>query len=101
MRSKLFLTGVLAGVIALSMTNISRAEENAAPAAQAPVEVGNKICPISGEALMEGQEAKVEYNGKIYNLCCAACTKDFLKDPEAAIKKLEAAEGEDHSGHVH
>ncbi|MCB9757452.1 MAG: TRASH domain-containing protein [Candidatus Omnitrophica bacterium] len=41
---------------------------------------------------MTGQEVTVEYKGKVYNLCCEMCKKDFLKDPEAAIKKLEAAD---------
>lgn len=59
-------------------------------AEEAATVVGNKICPVSGEALMEGQEAQVEHNGKIYNLCCKACEKDFTKDPESFIKKLEA-----------
>ena len=58
----------------------------------APEEVGNKICPISGEKIVMGKESKVEYNGKTYNLCCAMCEKDFNKDPEAAIKKLEEME---------
>lgn len=55
-------------------------------------EVGNTICPISGKKVVPGKEAKVEYNGKVYNLCCSMCEKDFKKDPEAAIKKLEAAQ---------
>ena len=54
------------------------------------IEVGNRICPISGEKIMEGKEVKIEYSGKIYNLCCAMCKKDFLKNPEESIKKLES-----------
>ena len=50
---------------------------------------GNKICPISGEKIVSGKELKIEYHGKVYNLCCSMCEKDFKKDPEAAIKKLE------------
>ncbi len=63
------------------------------------VKAGNKICPISGEEIgeegMAGQEVTVEYKGKVYNLCCAMCKKDFLKDPEAAIKKLETMDAEE------
>jgi YHS domain-containing protein len=56
----------------------------------APVEVGNKICPISGEKVGQmGDVVKVEYNGKFYNLCCLACKKDFNKDPEKYSKKAE------------
>ncbi len=68
------------------------------PAAGTKVDVGNKICPISGEKIKEGKEFKVEYNGKVYNLCCSMCEKDFKKDPEAAIKKLEMMEKEKMEG---
>ncbi len=64
--------------------------------AEEAVNVGNKFCPISGEEIgkgdMKGQAATVEYKGKIYNLCCPMCKAAFLKDPEAAIKKMEEQE---------
>ncbi|MBP9854801.1 MAG: TRASH domain-containing protein [Candidatus Omnitrophica bacterium] len=51
------------------------------------VEVGNKICPVGGEKVGEmGEAIKHEYNGKIYNLCCPMCIKDFKKDPEKYSK---------------
>ena len=56
------------------------------------VMVDNKICPISGDKIGKGEmgETKVvEYNGKKYNLCCAMCEKDFMKDPAAAVNKIE------------
>ena len=34
------------------------------------VEEENTICPVLGEEILEGTSAKVEYKGKIYNLCC-------------------------------
>lgn len=90
------ITGiVLAGVLAM------------AGIATAATEVGNKICPISGhEVGGMGETAKVEYNGKSYNLCCSMCAKDFNKDPEAASKKAEAevagaAAQAGHEGHGH
>ncbi len=54
------------------------------------VEVGNKICPVSGDKIptpgekgtMGDKPVKYEYNGKIYNLCCKMCVKDFKKNPE-------------------
>ena len=46
------------------------------------VEVGNKICPVSGNKVGEmGPAIKHEYNGKIYNLCCGMCPSKFDKDP--------------------
>lgn len=54
------------------------------------VEVGNKICPVSGEKVGEmGEIIKYEYNGKIYNLCCSMCAKDFKKNPEKYSKIAE------------
>ncbi len=54
------------------------------------VEVGNKVCPVSGEKVGQmGDIVKYEYNGKIYNLCCPMCKKDFSKDPEKYRKIAE------------
>lgn len=55
------------------------------------VEIGNKICPVSGEKVggAMGDPVKFEYKGKIYNLCCAMCAKDFKKDPEKYVKIVE------------
>ena len=57
------------------------------------VEVGNKVCPVSGERIPAsgekgemGEAVQYEYNGKIYNLCCPSCRKDFKKDPEKYSK---------------
>ncbi len=67
------------------------------------VEVGNKICPVSGQKVKEEDIGKfqVEYEGKIYNLCCKMCLKDFKNDPEKYIRKLEELEEREggHSGH--
>lgn len=58
------------------------------------VEVGNKICPVSGEKVVMGHEGKIEYQGKVYNLCCQMCEKDFKKDPQKYIEKLQTMEQE-------
>ena len=51
------------------------------------VEVGNKVCPVSGNKVGEmGKPIKYAYNGKVYNLCCSMCVKDFKKDPEKYSK---------------
>jgi YHS domain-containing protein len=49
------------------------------------VEVGNKLCPVTGNPVDDGsmgEPVKYEYKGKIYTLCCLMCEKDFKKDPE-------------------
>src|SRR5438093_13332125 len=51
-------------------------KEEAAPTTGA-VEVGNKICPVSGKEIVMDKKSTIEYNGKIYNLCCSMCKQDF------------------------
>ncbi len=65
-------------------------------AAKKAVEVGNKICPVSGNPIPApgkkgemGEAVKYEYNGKIYNLCCSMCIKDFKNNPEKYSKIAE------------
>ena len=54
------------------------------------VEVGNKICPVSGNKVGEmAPPVKIEYNGKVYNLCCSMCVKTFKSDPEKYSKVAE------------
>ena len=75
------------------------------------VDAGNKICPVGGEKIDEKMKATYEYEGKIYNFCCAMCIDDFKKDPQKYIKKIEeekaqesAAENTQHrqeEGHSH
>jgi YHS domain-containing protein len=66
------------------------ADTTEAPAA--PVVVGNKVCPITGMAIPEADMSKntVEYEGKVYNLCCPDCKAAFMADPIAAVAKVEA-----------
>ena len=72
---------------AASTTNSSEAKTEEATK---PVEIGNKICPVSGEKVGQmGEIVQVEYKGKMYNLCCSMCLKDFNKDPETFSKKAE------------
>lgn len=55
------------------------------------VNAGNKICPVSGEAVGQGGMSPVayEYEGKIYNFCCAMCISSFKNDPQKYIKIVE------------
>jgi len=54
------------------------------------IDVGNKVCPVSGEEI-DGSMMKAvyEYEGKVYNFCCADCIDEFKKDPEKYIKKVD------------
>ena len=84
------LTVVLLGTGVSLVCAQSEPTGQAQPAAVKAVEVGNKICPVSKEKVGEmGDIVKYEYNGKIYNLCCPMCKKDFAKDPEKFAKIAE------------
>ena len=71
----------------------------AAPVMAEIADVGNTICPVSGDKV-SGKHF-VEYKGKRYALCCPMCEKDFKKDPEKFIAQLEAGKGHEHAGHSH
>ena len=52
-----------------------------------------KTCPVSDETLGEmGKPYVFTYKDREIKLCCKNCKKDFDKDPEKYIKKIEAAE---------
>ena len=70
------------------------------------LEVGNKICPVTGEKVGEmGEVVKYEYNGKIYSLCCEMCVKDFKKNPEKyskiANEETKEIQVDPHKDHNH
>ena len=66
-----------------------QATEKASNSAEAPIEVGNKICTVSKEKIGEmGEAVQYEYEGKLYSFCCPECIKDFKKDPEKYIKNV-------------
>lgn len=53
------------------------------------VDVGNEICPVSGEKIDQKMKATYEYEGKIYNFCCQMCIDEFKKDPQKYIDKVK------------
>jgi len=55
----------------------------------AAVDAGNKICPVMGGKTNEKYKATYEYEGKIYNFCCAGCIEEFKKHPQEYIKKVD------------
>ncbi len=63
-------------------------------------EVGNKVCPVSGETIDEKAKETYEYKGKIYNFCCPMCVEEFKKDPGKYIEKMEKEKAEE-SKHEH
>ena len=52
-----------------------------------------ETCVVSGEKLGEmGKPVVHDYKGREVKFCCKDCIKDFNKDPDKYIKKLDEAE---------
>ena len=49
------------------------------PSAFAAMNVGNTVCPVSGQEIGAGS-VLVEYGGRAYNVC-PSCGETFLKNP--------------------
>ena len=105
----IFFLAMLLGIPALlwAAEEINDSETSVVKDTDALTEVGNTICPVTGEKVGQNGEkiVKQEYKGKVYNLCCSMCVKDFAKDPEKyakiaedqakEVKASEAAESSD------
>ncbi len=91
----LFILGIGKIVLAMSCGDHNSSQQLvASPNGNEPaaINVGNKICPVSGEKIGEGNSvdaATFEYQGKIYNFCCAACIEEFKQNPDKYIKIVE------------
>ncbi len=56
---------------------------------EALMNVNNTICPVTGEKVDMKDRVTAEYKGKVYNLCCPACIKDFNAEPEKYSAKVK------------
>ncbi|MCB9799242.1 MAG: YHS domain-containing protein [Candidatus Omnitrophica bacterium] len=86
---------VIAVFLSLAVMSTNVFANQAIPAQVKSFNIGNTVCPVSGEEIESmGKAYEVEYHGKIYNLCCRQCAKDFKKDPEkyAGIAEAQALE---------
>lgn len=57
-----------------------------------PVEVKNKLCPVSLTRITTGDKFTYIYKGKIYRFSSAQSIEEFKKDPEKYLKKWEKKE---------
>ena len=94
------MSAMMAGLFFIFAGGVCSAQEKAMPEsmpeatmeseqATDAVNVGNTICPVSGETIDESTKATYEYKGKVYNFCCAACIDTFKADPEKYISKVQ------------
>ncbi|OGX11808.1 MAG: hypothetical protein A2351_07210 [Omnitrophica bacterium RIFOXYB12_FULL_50_7] len=87
MKKSVVLALLLVCVMSVVAQPVFAAEEKAQSGI---VDVGNKLCPISGEPV--SGTSFVEYQGKRYGLCCSGCDKMFLAEPEKYLAKMNAQE---------
>ncbi|MFH1190532.1 MAG: hypothetical protein V1682_07610 [Candidatus Omnitrophota bacterium] len=48
---------------------------------KAPVNAGNRVCPVMGTPVEPGKSLTVEHEGVLYNVCCPTCVDVFRNDP--------------------
>jgi len=65
-----------------------KTEVPATQPATKPGPIVNKKCPV-GDEDVDPKGKTVVYKGKTIGFCCEDCIKDFNKDPEKYVKKLE------------
>ena len=78
----------LFGTVGLSYSQQEEKDDMSQVMAQ-KIEVGNKICPVTGEEIDEKTKATYEYEGKVYNFCCVMCIDTFKNDPQKYIRKVD------------
>ncbi len=79
----------LVSVAVVSRLAFAAEQTGTAAEIQKAQDMGNKICPVTGEKIEEKLKATYEYEGKVYNFCCPVCIEEFKKDPQKYIKKIE------------
>ncbi len=53
------------------------------------IDVKNAKCVVAGDKVGTST-LTVEYQGKVYHICCEDCISKFSKDPEKYVKALDA-----------
>ena len=85
---------IAALLVSAGLAGVAMAEEDVDAMIVPELEVvGNVVCPVTGGIIEELGKYTVEYDGKVYNLCCADCEQTFLSDPGqyAALAEAEVA----------
>ena len=88
------VTGIVCLISAMAFTGLGICQSNETKAKEAagttaPVKVNNTICPVTGNVVNMKDPVTVEYNGKVYNLCCSMCPALFKANPEKYSKIAE------------
>jgi hypothetical protein len=86
---KILITGLLALTAVCATAADKKDEKKADNKSEYPL----TTCVVSGEKLGSmGKPYVVKHKGREVQLCCDGCEKDFKKDPDKFVKKLDDAE---------
>ena len=92
---KTLLTVATLALLAVTPALVRAADTNT-PGSSATADVKPyplKTCIVSGDKIGEmGKPVTLTYKGQEMKFCCKDCVKDFKKDPEKWIKKLDEAQ---------
>jgi YHS domain-containing protein len=93
----LWTMAIAALLVSAGLTSVVMAEEGMEMMTEEAEVVGNTVCPVTGNVIVEPGEYTVAYDGKIYNLCSSGCEETFMSDPDtyAAIAEAQAMEADD------
>lgn len=67
-------------------------EEKGREEAKVPVEVKNKLCPVTLAKITTGDKFTYTYEGKTYRFSSREAIEDFKKDPQKYLKEWEKKE---------
>ena len=85
---KRHLFSLFAVAFASLLGNAAYAADGATAGAPYPL----KVCVVSGEKLGSmGKSFVHNHDGREVQFCCKSCLKDFNKDPQKYLKKIDAA----------
>lgn len=79
-------------LFSLSATNVFAQDHKDHKGHKDATTVGKEqtLCPILGGEINKEKKAFADYKGKRIYFCCPGCDKEFNKDPEKYVKKMEA-----------
>lgn len=92
LKKHIITAALVAGFAAGAFTSRA-ADEKAADAKAKPYPLKN--CVVTDEEIGKDPDMKPAvfiYKGQEVKLCCSGCKKDFNKDPEKYMKKIEEAQ---------
>jgi hypothetical protein len=85
----LIVGGLLAAAVVAGSINAFAVDKKDEKKKEYPL----KTCVVSDEKLGEmGKPYVMKHKGREVQLCCESCKKDFNKDPDKYLKKLDEAE---------